>query len=357
MPGGMIVPMREVLSQLAEGETLDEPSAAEAFGMVMRGEAEPVQIAAMLSMMQVRGVTVDELVGAARAMRDHVVRVKVPQGLTAVDTCGTGGDHSGTFNISTAAAIVAAAAGRDAGLCVAKHGNRSVTSKSGSSQVLEVLGVNLQASGEALTACLDQAGIAFCFAPQHHPAMRHAGPVRQSLGFRTIFNLVGPLTNPAGATRQVVGVFAPGLTEIMAEVLQRLGAQAAVVVHGTIPDEDSRYSDALDELSTCGASRVTTLLDGRISTARFESTSLGLPLGHPSALRVDSPEASAALIGKVLDGQHGPARDIVALNASAALVVGGVVNELGQGLDMTFEAIDSGRAKATLKALVETSHA
>ena len=349
--------MKDILAQLVDGQPLSSEQAVYAFDLIMSGKSQPTQTAALLAMIQQRSATIDELVGAATVMRSKAARVAVPDGLTAIDTCGTGGDHAGTFNISTAAAIVAAGAGRELGLCVAKHGNKSVTSKSGSSQVLDALGVRLGVDSDTLTRCLDQAGICFCFAPAHHPAMKHAGPVRADLGFRTIFNLVGPLTNPAGAPRQVVGVYTPKLTETIAKVLGRLGSIHALVVHGQIPDADGHHSDALDELSTCGPSRISTLRDDQVHTTELDPTDLGLSLGHPSALRVDSPEQSAKLISEVLAGKEGAAREIVALNAAAAIHVGGVAQSLAEGLTMAFDAIDNGKARAALDALIELTNA
>lgn len=349
--------MKAILAQLVEGQPLSAEQAVYAFDLIMSGKSEPTQTAALLAMIARRGATVDELVGAATVMRNKAAKVAVPNGLTAIDTCGTGGDHAGTFNISTAAAIVAAGAGRELGLCVAKHGNKSVTSKSGSSQVLDTLGVKLSVNTDTLTQCLDQAGICFCFAPAHHPAMKHAGPVRADLGFRTIFNLVGPLTNPAGAKRQVVGVFGPKLTDTIAKVLQQLGALHAMVVHGQIPDANGTHNDALDELSTCGPSRVSTVRDGKVVTDELDATDLGLSLGHPSALRVDGPQQSAKVITEVLNGKEGAPREIVALNAAAALAVGGVAQDLAEGLTMSFDAIDNGKAKAALDALIELTNA
>ncbi|MFI4861051.1 MAG: anthranilate phosphoribosyltransferase [Phycisphaerales bacterium JB063] len=348
--------MKPLLAQLVDGQPLTEPQAIDAFDQIMSGKALPTQTAALLALIAQRGATVDELVGAATVMRRKAAKVNVPKGLTAIDTCGTGGDHAGTFNISTAAAIVAAGAGRPMNICVAKHGNKSVTSKSGSSQVLSALGVHLTADGDTLTRCLREAGICFCFAPQHHPAMKHAGPVRADLGFRTLFNLVGPLTNPAGAQRQVMGVFRPQLTEPIAKVLHRLGAIHAMVVHGSIPDADGTHADALDELSTCGASRITTLLGGNIITSELDPTDLDLSLGHPSALRAEGPEQSAKIIRDVLAGAGSAAREIVALNAAAALVVAGVADDLPDGLQLAFTALDDGSAKAALDTLIQITN-
>ncbi|MAE67555.1 MAG: anthranilate phosphoribosyltransferase [Phycisphaeraceae bacterium] len=338
--------MKELLGHIITGGTLSIDQAAEAFDLIMTGEATPAQVGAMLAMLQQRGPTVDEITGAAQVMRRMATAVEVPAGLTVIDTCGTGGDHSGTFNISTAAALVAAAAGRPQGIAVAKHGNRSITSQSGSSQVLEALGVSLETSGPALTRCLDEAGICFCFAPRHHPAMKHAMPIRLDLGFRTIFNVLGPLTNPAGAARQVMGVFDPALTEPIADVLANLGAQAAMVVHGRMGDHP------LDELSTGGTSTVHHLDGGRIRRFEIEPEDLGLGRADPAALQVDGPDSSAAVIRGVLAGEKGPARDIVALNAAAALVVAGIADDLAGGLGLAGEALDSGAASRALDRLV-----
>lgn len=345
--------MKAILAQLVEGATLDVEQAVYAFDQIMSGKAEPTQTAALLAMIAQRGATVDELVGAATVMRNKAAKVAVPRGLTAVDTCGTGGVYSDTFNISTTAAIIAAGAGRRLGLCVAKHGNKSVTSRTGSSQVFDALGVRIGVDGDTLTKCLDQAGICFCFAPAHHPAMKHAGPIRADLGFRTIFNLVGPLTNPAGAPRQVVGVGGPKLTDQIANVLNRLGSIHAMVVHGMMPDADGQHTVAMDELSTCGPNRISTVRDGRVTTTELDPTDLGLSLGHPSALRVENPEQSAKIVRQVLAGKEGAPREIAALNAAAALTVGGVAESISEGLTMAFDAIDSGKAKAALDTLIE----
>lgn len=350
--------MKDLLAQLVLGQPLSASQAIDAFDQIMSGQAQPTQTAALLAMIQQRGATVDELVGAATVMRAKAAKVTVPKGLTAIDTCGTGGDHAGTFNISTASAIVAAGAGRPLDLCVAKHGNKSVTSNSGSSQVLDMLGVKLAVSGDTLTRCLDEAGICFCFAPAHHPAMKHAGPVRADLGFRTLFNLVGPLTNPAGVPRQVMGVFSPQLTEMIAEVLLKLGAIHAMVVHGQMPDVDGdgAHQGGVDELSTCGPSRISIVRDGKVVTTEQDPTDLGLSLGHPSALLADGPEASAKIIQDILAGKDGPPREIVALNAAAALTVGGVAESLEVGLALAFDAIDTGKAKDALAALVDLTN-
>jgi len=349
--------VKDLLAHLSTGQSLSLEQSTEAFSLIMDGQAQPAQIGALLAMIQVRGATVDELTGAATVMREKATHVTAPDGLTLVDTCGTGGDGLGTFNISTAAAIVTAGAGRPHNLAVAKHGNRSVTSNSGSSQVLETLGVKLQVTPETLTQCLDEAGMCFCFAPAHHPAMKHAAPVRAELGFRTIFNLVGPLTNPAGAKRQVLGVFAEPLTEMLGEVLLKLGSERAMVVHGKMPVGDANHVAGFDELSTAGPSTITELRGGQLHHQELDPDSLGLPFSHPSALKVEGPEQSAAVIQSVLAGEHGPARDIVCLNAAAALVVGDVATDLSEGLERAQSTIDAGKAKAALDQLIAITQA
>lgn len=348
--------MKHHLLAIVEGHTLSVEDAVDAFNLIMEGHAEPAQTAALLAMLQQRGPTVSEVTGAAKVMRDKATKSSIPDGLIAVDTCGTGGDHAGTFNISTAAAIVAAGAGRPDGMCVAKHGNRSVTSSSGSSQVLETLGVKLRVQPDTQTQCLDEAGIAFLFAPAHHPAMKHAGPVRQALGFRTLFNIVGPLTNPAGATRQVMGVFNEDILDLVAEVHVNLGTEHAMIVNGTIP-EDGLTHCSLDELSSVGSSSIRTVKAGEITKQTLDPTELGISHSHPAALRVDSPEQSADVINKILDGTPGPARDIVCLNAAAALVVGDVASDLADGMHRAGEAIDSGAARGALQKLVDITRA
>ncbi len=346
--------MKELLSHLVSGNSLSVEQAVEAFELIMTGQATAAQIGAMLAMMQQRGPTVDEMTGAAKVMRGKVAAVAVPDGLTVIDTCGTGGDHTPTFNISTAAAIVAAAAGRPRAVAVAKHGNRTVTRTSGSSQGLEALGVKLQVNTETLTRCLDEASICFCFAPAHHPAMKHAMPIRMELGMRTVFNLLGPLTNPAGADRQVMGVFDPALTETLAGVLQHLGARRAMIVHGRKqPTGDAGFC----ELSTCGPSRISHLHQGAIETTELDATSLGLARADLNTLLVDSPEASARVIRDVLDGEQGAARDIVCLNAAAALVVADLADDLAAGITLAADTIDSGAASNTLQALCDLTQA
>ncbi len=345
--------MHDVLRQLAEGQLLTTEQTVAAFEAIMTGRATPAQTGALLAMLQMRGPTVDEIVGAVQVMRDKVTPVVVPEGLTVVDTCGTGGDHCRTFNISTAAAIVAAGAARPHNVAIAKHGNRAVTSQSGSSQVLEALGVKLNVRGETLTRCLDEAGLCFCFAPLHHPAMKHAAPVRGELGFRTIFNLLGPLTNPAGARRQVIGVFQRELVDTIAQVLVRLGTEHAMVVHGRVED----CPTGLDEITTTGITDIATVRDGKIDRTELDCERLNLPRVQLEVLQVDSPQMSAEMIRYVLSGATGPARDIVCINAAAALVVADIVRELGPGLELAQRAIDNGDALRALETLVEVTQA
>jgi anthranilate phosphoribosyltransferase len=302
----------------------------------------------MLSLMQLRGPTADELTGGATAMRRHMVKVQPPDGVAVVDTCGTGGWGSGFVNISTAAGLVAAAAGRSRGMVVAKHGNRSVTSASGSADVLEALGVTLATDPATLTRCLDEAGFCFCFARAHHPAMKHAAPVRQELGFRTVFNLLGPLCNPAGATRQLLGVASAQLGPLMVKTLQGLGSEAAMVVHSTLPDGRS-----MGELSNMTTGHVHELKDNQVQRHAIDPESLGLPLGIPRSITVGSATDSASMIRSMLAGEHGPVRDVVCLNAAAALVVGGAAGQLRAGLDLAQQAIDDGDAQRVLDAVVK----
>lgn len=327
------------------------------FDLVMTGQSTASQTGALLAMIQQRGASVDEITGAARVMRERANRVDVPGGLTAIDLVGTGGDHARTFNISTAASLVSAAAARAHGVVVAKHGNKAVTSNSGSSQVLKTLGVQLMVKPETLSRCLDEAGICFCFAPAHHPAMKYAAPIRAELGFRTIFNILGPLTNPAGARRQVLGVYEPGLTMTLANVLMKLGCDHAMVVHGQLPGNTGRAHGALDELSTCGPSQISHVKGDQIKTYEIDPAELGLPLSHPEALHADGPDQSADIIRNVLAGKHGPARDIVCLNAAAALVVSDIAEDLVDGLERAASAIDDGAARAALDKLVSITSA
>lgn len=333
--------LKEFLPKLATGATLTETEAKAAFNVIMSGEATPAQIGAFLMALRVRGETVDEISAAASIMRAKATRLQAPEG--AVDTCGTGGDARGTFNISTGAALVVAGAG----VPVAKHGNKAMSSKSGSADVLGSLGVNLDAETAHVEAAMREAGIGFLMAPRHHSAMRHVGPVRTELGTRTIFNLLGPLSNPAGAKRQLMGVFAREWVEPLAIVLGRLGAVHAMVVHG---------ADGLDELTTTGVSHVAEFKDGKVTTYDVTPEDAGLPRAHMDALAGGDAEQNAQVIRDMLDGKTGAYRDIVCLNAAAALIVGGRAATLMEGAKLAAQAIDSGAAKAVLANLVEITN-
>ncbi|GAB4230953.1 MAG: anthranilate phosphoribosyltransferase [Methyloligellaceae bacterium] len=331
---------KSYVARVAEGESLSAEESAQAFDIMMSGEATPVQMAAFLMALRVRGETVEEITGAARTMRAKATPVEAPE--DAVDTCGTGGDAKGTYNISTCTAFIVAGAG----VPVAKHGNRSVSSKSGSADVLAALGVNLDIPPETVARCIREAGVGFMFAPAHHSAMRHVAPVRAELGIRTIFNLLGPLANPAGVRRQVIGVFSRDWVVPLAEVCEQLGSEHVWVVHG---------SDGLDELTTTGPTFVAELRDGRISSYEVVPADAGLPQAAPADLLGDDAQANAAAIRDVLEGKASPLRDIAVLNAAAALIVGGKAEGLKQGAELAAEAIDSGAARRALEKLVEIS--
>ncbi|HUS91278.1 MAG TPA: anthranilate phosphoribosyltransferase [Phycisphaerae bacterium] len=332
----------EVLRAVLAGRSLTRRQTHAAFGQIMGGQWSEAQIAGLLVALAAKGETVEEIAGAAQAMRDCVVPIETG-GADVIDTCGTGGTGLSTFNISTAAALVAAGAGAK----VAKHGNVTHTRASGSANVLAALGVNLDAPPETLARCLAEAGVCFCYAIRHHPAMRHAGPVRKALGVRTIFNLLGPLTNPAAARRQLMGVFDAGLTETIARVLGLLGAERAMVVHA---------DDGLDELSTTGPTKLSEWRDGQVTTRTVRPEDFGLPRATLDDLLADSPEASAAAVRKVLAGERGPARDIVVLNAAAALAVAGKAESIAEGIVLAEAAIDTGAAAGALAKLVRISN-
>ena len=336
-----IADLRQAIAKVASGQTLSQEEAADAFELVMSGSATPAQIGALLMGLRVRGETVDEIAGAARALRAHALPVRAPDG--AIDTCGTGGDAKGTFNISTCAAFVVAGAG----VPVAKHGNRSISSRCGSADVLSALGVNIEASPETISRCIAECGLGFMFAPAHHAAMRHVAAVRTELGTRTIFNLLGPLANPAGTKFQVVGVFAAEWVEPMAQVLGLLGVKRAWVVHG---------SDGLDELTTTGISDVALLDAGQVSTFRISPRNAGLPDARPQDLLGGDVVENAAHLKAVLNGMQGPFRDIVLLNAGAALLVAGKAKTLREGVALAAQSIDSGKAAGVLEALIKLSH-
>jgi len=333
--------LKPFLAALAAGRTLSESEAEQAFSIVMSGGASDAQIGALLMGLRVRGETVEEIAGAARVMRANAHAVDAPEG--AIDTCGTGGDESGTLNISTAAAIVTAACG----VPVAKHGNRALTSQSGSADVLAALGVDLDAELPLVERSLWDNNIAFLMAPRHHAAMRHVMAARRDLGTRTIFNLLGPLSNPAGTRRQLVGVFAREWVQPVAEVLARLGAEAAWVVHG---------SDGLDEITLTGPSFVAELKQKRIRTFEVTPEEAGLARAKLADLKGGDAIANARALRALLHGQPGPYRDVVLLNSAAALIVAGVAESLAEGVKRAAEAIDSGAALATLERLVAVGH-
>jgi len=329
----------DVLTALVRGDDLDEHAAGSAMRSIMSGEATPGQIGAFLIGLRAKGETVDEITGIARVMSEF--SLKVPVEGPVVDTCGTGGDRAGTANISTMAALVVAGAG----VRVAKHGNRAASSKCGSADLLEALGVAIDLAPEGVAACIDEAGIGFCFAPAFHPSMRHAGPVRKDLGVPTVFNFLGPLTNPAGATRQTIGVSDAAMAPKMAEAVYRLGAERALVFRG---------DDGLDELSTTTTSTVWGI-NGGVSEFTLDPTTLGLKPALPSDLSGGSIEDNARLCNDVLAGTEGPLRDAVTLNAAAALVVAGTVSELADGLARARESLDSGAAAKALERMRDVS--
>jgi anthranilate phosphoribosyltransferase len=330
--------VRAALAAIVEGRMLSLDEARGAMGSVMDGEATPAQLAALLVALRMRGETTDELAGFAGAMRDRVVRVEAPAG--TIDLVGTGGDGSGTFNISTAAALVVAAAG----VPVAKHGNRAITSRSGSADVLDALGIRIDHDAASAGAALRRDGFAFLFAPSFHPAMRHAGPTRREIGVRTSFNLLGPLTNPAGATRQVLGVGDAAAAPRLAEVARRLGTERTLVVHGA----------GVDELPLDGTGVILDVTPGAIDRRTIDAAglaTLGLAAAGNEALAGGTPDENAALVEAVLTRAGGPHRDVVLLNAAAAFVAAGRVAELAAGLALAAKAIDDGRAAALLARL------
>ena len=332
---------KEVIEKLGRREDLTIDEAAAAMSAIMRGEAAPAQIAGFLIGLSMKGERPSELVGFARTMRAEAVPLSQRAG-EVFDTCGTGGDRSGSFNISTAAALVLAASG----VRVAKHGNRSVSSQCGSADVLEALGVNVSATPAIVERCLSEVGVAFFFAPTFHPAMRHAGQARRDLGVRTAFNLLGPLTNPASPSRQIVGVPRPELTELLARALSLLGSERAWVVHG---------ADGLDELSTTGYTKVSECRGRSVQTFYVHPSEYALSKASLDALRGGDADTNAMIVREVLDGRPGPPRDVVLLNAGAALFVADRVATVPDGIRVAAGAIDSGRAKHVLQQLVAVS--
>jgi anthranilate phosphoribosyltransferase len=335
--------IQAALADLLDGRDLTQEGARDVMRSIMAGEATPGQIGAFLVALRLKGETADEIAGCAEAMREHVLVVR-PERTDLVDTAGTGGDGARTFNISTAAALVAAAAGAG----VAKHGNRAVSSSSGSADVLEALGFNLELAPEMIERSIDELGFGFLFAPTHHPAMRHAAPVRRELATRTVFNVLGPLTNPAGARAQVVGVYAPELVPTIAEVLARLGAERAFVVHGAA---------GIDELSPAGPNLVCEVADGRVRRREIDPLELGIDRCAPEELGGGNPAENAETIRRIFAGADGGRRDAVLLNAAGAIAAGGLARDLADGVGHAREAIDSGAAGERLEALIAFSQA
>ena len=335
--------IQAALAQVLERRDLTRDEAREVMGEIMRGEATPAQIGGFLVALRAKGETADEIAGCAEAMREHVLPVR-PRREDLVDTAGTGGDGAHTLNISTAAALVAAAAGA----AVAKHGNRAVSSSCGSADVLEALGFELELPPERIAGSIDELGFGFMFAPTHHPAMRHAAPVRRELATRTVFNVLGPLTNPAGARAQVVGVYADGLVRTIAEVLASLGARRAFVVHG---------AGGIDELSPVGPNTVCEVVDGGVVDRVVDPADLGIPRASADELRGGTPAENAAAIRDVFAGADGGRRSAILLNAAGAIAAGGHAEDLREGLAIAERTIASGAALERLDALVAYSRA
>ncbi|WP_019013052.1 anthranilate phosphoribosyltransferase [Elioraea tepidiphila] len=337
MSDGSLPSLKPVIARLAEGEALSEAEAEAAFDTLMAGEATPAQIAGLLMALRVRGETVDEITGAARVMRARMSAIAAPAG--AIDVCGTGGDAQGTVNISTTVAFVVAGCG----VAVAKHGNRAISSRSGGADVLGALGVTIDAPFPVLEEALKQVRVAFLMAPRHHAAMRHVAGPRVELGVRTIFNVLGPLANPARVKRQLVGVFGRKWLRPLAETLGRLGAERAWVVHG---------SDGLDELTVTGESHVAEWHEGRVREFTVKPADAGLKLASPAALKGGDAAENAEALRAVLGGIAGPYRDAVLLNAAAALIIAGRAGDLKEGVALAAKSIDSGAARAALDALI-----
>ena len=333
--------LRGLIGKVATGAALGREEAASAFDRMMSGEATPSQMGALLMALRVRGETVEEITGAVTTMRAKMLRVAAPA--DAIDVVGTGGDASGSFNISTCAALIVAGAG----VPVAKHGNRALSSRSGAADVLAALGVNIDLAPDKIAHCIREAGIGFMFAPAHHPAMKNVAATRVELGTRTIFNLLGPLSNPAGVRRQMVGVFSRQWTEPLAQVLKNLGAERAWVVHG---------SDGLDEITTSGPTSVTALENGAIRNFEISPEEIGLPKAKPEALRGGDAASNAQAVEEVLAGKKSPFRDVALFNAAAALVVAGKAKDLKAGLHLATHSLDSGEAEGRLDRLIVVSN-
>ena len=337
----MTVEFKSLIAKVATGAALTREEAAAGFEQMMAGEATPSQMGGLLMALRVRGESVDEITGAVSVMRAKMLRVHAPP--NAIDVVGTGGDASGTFNISTCAALIVAGAG----VPVAKHGNRALSSRSGAADVLSALGVNIELAPEQIGLCIREAGIGFMFAPAHHPAMKNVASTRVELGTRTLFNLLGPLSNPAGVRRQMIGVFSKHWTEPLAQVLKNLGAESVWVVHG---------SDGLDEITTSGPTSVTALENGSIRNFQISPEDVGLPKVKPEALRGGDAAANAKAVEDVLEGKKTALRDVALLNAAAALVVAGKAKDLKAGFDLATHAVDSGEAEGRLDRLIVVSN-
>jgi anthranilate phosphoribosyltransferase len=330
--------LKAAIVKVVEGKNLTREEASLSAGTIMRGEATPAQISALLIALRIKGETIDEITGFAEQMRAHSVHIH-PHSKNLIDTCGTGGDVSHTFNISTVSALVAAGAGAK----VAKHGNRSVSSKCGSADLLEAFGVKIDMAPEKVTECIDKIGFGFMFAPSFHPAMKHAGPVRREIGVRTIFNILGPLTNPADAKLQILGVYSPKLTEVMAEVLKNLGSERALVVHGM---------DGLDEISMSDKTKVSELKDGKIINYFIDPQELGIKKAEKGDLVVQNVEDSKIAAIEILEEHQASSRlEIVALNAAAALYLSGLAKDIKAGIELAKESINSGAAFRKLEEL------
>ena len=334
--------IQDAVATLIEGRDLARAEMVDVMNQLMSGSATDAQIGAFLVALRLKGETVEEIAGAAEVMRQKATRIPTRHDVI-VDTCGTGGDGSGTFNISTAAAFVAAGAG----LCVAKHGNRAASSRCGSADVLKGLGVNIEASPETVSRCLDDVGIGFLFAPALHGAMKYAIGPRREIGIRTVFNALGPLTNPAGAKRQIIGVYDGALTETLAGVLARLGSERAFVVHGR---------DGLDEITTTAPTRVSELKDGTVSTYEIAPEDFGISTASADDLKGGDVDVNTDIVRAVLKGEPGPRLDIVLLNAAAAIVAGGLAGDMAEGISIARETVHSGRATEKLDALKAASN-
>lgn len=334
----MTMTAKAALQKLIDHVDLTHDEMLDVMGQIMRGEFTPAQTAGLLMGLRVKGETVDEIAAAAHVMRELAAKVHVADDAYLIDTCGTGGALNKAFNVSTSSAFVAAGAGAR----IAKHGNRAASSKTGSADVLEALGVNINLMPDQVAQCVNDIGIGFMFAPNHHSAMKHAAPIRRELGVRTLFNLLGPLTNPAGAKRQVMGVFHKDLVSLLARTLQRLGSVHVMVVHS---------ADGMDEISFSGDTYVAELKDGAVTEYTINPQQFGMPLHSVDSIRVENAEESKRVITAVLNGEKGPARDIVLLNAGAAIYVAGLVTNMQDGIRLAAEVIDSGAANNKLQQL------